>query len=205
MTHSTDIITLAQWMAADFSNQKQAFDNPPFFAHIRVCMRPLATEVLDGVSLYLEQAYNMTLNQPYRVRVLKLVPSEDHIRIENYLIEGEAEFYGGSREPERLQSLQTDQLKYMPNCTFITHWTGQSFKGGVEPGKGCLVERNGKKTYLDSVFEINQHRFTSHDRGRDPQTDEHVWGAIAGPFEFERWDSFAAEVVVPQQVEAVEE
>jgi hypothetical protein len=194
MTHSTDIITLAQWMAADFSNQQQAFDNPPFFAHVRVCMRPVPHELLDGVGLYLEQAYDLYLNQPYRVRILKLVPHEDHIGIENYVIEGEEDFYGASREPQRLQQLKREQLKLMPRCTFITHWTGNSFKGAVEPGKGCMVERNGRQTYLDSVFEIDQHRFTSHDRGRAPETDEHVWGAIAGPFEFVRWASFASEV-----------
>ncbi|HEY9819830.1 MAG TPA: CpcT/CpeT family chromophore lyase, partial [Candidatus Sericytochromatia bacterium] len=31
MTHSTDIAALARWMAADFSNQPQAFENPPMF------------------------------------------------------------------------------------------------------------------------------------------------------------------------------
>ncbi len=198
MTHSTDIITLGQWMAADFSNQEQAFDNPPFFAHIRVCMRPIAYELLDGISLYLEQAYDVHLDQPYRVRVLKLVPIEDHIEIENYVIEGEEQFHGASREPQRLQQLKREQLKLMPKCSFITHWTGNSFKGSVEPGKGCMVERKGRQTYLDSVFEIDQNRFSSHDRGLDPETDEHVWGAIAGPFEFVRWASFASEVSVPQ-------
>lgn len=34
----------------------------------------------------------------------------------------------------------------------------------------------------------------SHDRGRDPETDEHLWGSVAGPFEFVRWASFADEV-----------
>lgn len=198
MTHSTDIITLSQWMAADFSNQQQAFDNPPFFAHVRVCMRPMAYEFLDGISLYLEQAYDVHLDQPYRVRVLKLVPQSDHIEIENYVIEGEEQFHGASREPDRLQALKPEQLKFMPKCTFITHWTGNSFKGAVEPGKGCMVERKGRQTYLDSVFEIDQNRFTSHDRGRDPETDEHVWGAIAGPFEFVRRTSFASEISVPQ-------
>ncbi|HEY9859191.1 MAG TPA: chromophore lyase CpcT/CpeT, partial [Candidatus Obscuribacterales bacterium] len=73
MTHSTDIATLARWMAADFSNQQQAFENPPFFAHIRVCMRPLPQSLLDGVSLFVEQAYDYMLNDPYRLRVLKLI------------------------------------------------------------------------------------------------------------------------------------
>ncbi|MEM7595758.1 MAG: CpcT/CpeT family chromophore lyase, partial [Cyanobacteria bacterium P01_A01_bin.83] len=30
--------------------------------------------------------------------------------------------------------------------------------------------------------------------GRDPETDELVWGSVAGPFEFFPTQSFAAEV-----------
>ncbi len=196
MSHSTDIITLARWMASDFSNQAQAFENPPFFAHIRVCMRPLPVEILDGVSLYLEQAYDIELNSPYRVRVLKLVPADDRIDIENYAIENEEQFYGASRDLQKLQELKKAEFKLMPGCTFITHWTGSSFKGRVEPGKGCMVVRKGKNTYLDSEFEIDGEKFISHDRGRDPETDAHVWGALAGPFEFTRRASFADEIQV---------
>ncbi|MCY7386414.1 MAG: chromophore lyase CpcT/CpeT [Microcoleus sp. CAN_BIN18] len=196
MSHSTDIITLARWMASDFSNQAQAFENPPFFAHIRVCMRPLPVEILDGVSLYLEQAYDIELNSPYRVRVLKLVPADDRIDIENYAIENEEQFYGASRDLQKLQELKKAEFKLMPGCTFLTHWTGSSFKGRVEPGKGCMVVRKGKNTYLDSEFEIDGEKFISHDRGRDPETDAHVWGALAGPFEFTRRASFADEIQV---------
>jgi len=196
MTHSTDIITLARWMAADFSNQAQAFENPPFFAHIRVCMRPLPVELLEGVSLYLEQAYDIEINSPYRVRVLKLVPAGDRIDIENYAIENEEQFYGASRDLQKLQELKKAEFKLMPGCTFITHWTSSSFKVRVEPGKGCMVVRKGKKTYLDSEFEIDGDKFISHDRGRDPETDAHVWGALAGPFEFTRRASFADEIQV---------
>jgi len=191
MTHSTDITTLASWLAADFSNQKQAFENPPLFAHIRVCIRPLPYELLNGVSLYLEQAYDIALNEPYRVRILKLVPAEDRIDIENYSIDQEKQFYGASRDPQRLKALKTEQIKKLPGCTFITKWTGKSFRGEVEPGKACYVVRKEKTTYLDSFFEIDEHKFISHDKGCDPETDEQVWGAIAGPFEFVRWASFA--------------
>lgn len=194
MTHSTDIATLARWMAADFSNQAQAFENPPLFAHIRVCMRPLPLEFLDGVSLYLEQAYDFALNQPYRVRVLKFVPVGDRIEIENYKIKQEEQFHGASRDLQRLQTLQNEQLEKMPGCTFIAEWTGASFKARVQPGKGCIVVRKEKTTYLDSEFEVNEHQLISLDRGRDLETDEHIWGSIAGPFEFVRWASFADEV-----------
>lgn len=196
MTHSTDTAALARWMAADFSNQEQAFENPPFFAHIRVCMRPLPSELLSGVSLYVEQAYDYALNSPYRVRVLELIPENDHIKIKNYTVQQEEVFHGASRHPDRLKVLKLDQLVELPGCDHIAEWTGHSFKGRVEPGKACMVVRKGKTTYLDSNFEIDDQKFISHDRGRDPETDEHVWGALAGPFHFVRWASFADEVKV---------
>jgi hypothetical protein len=197
MTHSTDIATLVRWMAGDFSNQAQAFENPPFFAHIRVCMRPLPLELLDGVSLFLEQAYDFMLHDPYRLRVLKFVTVNNKIEVEHYTIaESESDFYGGSRKLELLATLTRDRLVKMSGCTMITEWTGNEFKGYVEPGKGCKVVRNGKTTYLDNSFEISADKLISLDRGRDLETDEHLWGSIAGPFEFSKTASFADEVVV---------
>lgn len=196
MTHSTDIATLARWMAADFSNQEQAFENPPFFAHIRVCMRPLPLELLSGISLFVEQAYDYSLNDPYRLRVLKLMAQAGKIEIENYCVRDEKDFFGASRDPKQLFSLTVDRLELLPGCNMQVEWTGTSFKGRVQPGKACIVVRKGKTTYLDSDFEIDADRFSSHDRGRDPETDEHVWGSVAGPFEFVRWASFADEVKV---------
>jgi hypothetical protein len=194
MTHSTDIGTLARWMASDFSNQAQAFENPPFFAHIRVFMRPLPLELLSGVSFFVEQAYDYMLNDPYRVRVLKLVNTGNHIEIENYSVKEEQKFYGASRDLERLKTLTADHLEKLPGM--IVEWTGHSFKGKVEPGKGCIVVRKGKNTYLDSEFEIDAEKFISRDRGRDLETDEHIWGSVGGPFYFVRWASFADEVKV---------
>ena len=196
MTNTTEIATLARWMAADFSNQEQAFENPPFFAHIRVCMRPLPSEFLSGFSFYVEQAYDYMLNNPYRVRVLNLIAAGDRIEIENYCIKQEQQFYGASRELQRLQALSSDSLEKLSGCNMIVEWTGHSFKGRVEPGKGCTVVRQGRKTYLDSEFEIDGDKFISLDRGCDPETDEHIWGSVAGPFHFVRWHSFADEVKI---------
>ncbi len=196
MTHSTDIQTMARWMAADFSNQLQAFDNPPFFAHIRVCMRPLPVALMGAPSLYLEQAYDIGLNTPYRARVLKFEAHGDHIELGNYeIVDGEA-FYGASREPERLAELKPEQIRKLPGCSFVVTWTGNSFKAVVEPGKCCKVNRKGQDTYLDSEFEVFEDRLVSLDRGRDLETDELVWGSIAGPFKFEKWGDFSAEVTV---------
>ena len=73
-------------------------------------------------------------------------------------------------------------------------WQGDRFQGKIKPGKACIVERKGKITYLDNSFEIDGTKLISYDRGRDPDTDELVWGSVAGPFHFTPLKSFADEV-----------
>jgi hypothetical protein len=82
----------------------------------------------------------------------------------------------------------------MPGCDMDVIWTGNSFQGKIKPGKGCVVVRNDRETYLDNSFDISEDKLISFDRGLDPITDEQVWGSVAGPFEFERKTSFANEL-----------
>jgi hypothetical protein len=84
----------------------------------------------------------------------------------------------------------------MSGCDMIVEWTGRSFKGSIKPGKACIVLRNGRETYLDNSFEIDGEKLISFDRGRDPETDELVWGSVAGPFYFTPTQSFADEVEI---------
>lgn len=196
MTHPTDIGTLVRWMAGDFSNQAQAYENPPFFAHIRVCMRPLPPGFLPGASLFLEQAYDCALDQPYRLRVLEFLPQETAILLHNHTLKDGERFFGLSRNPARLTELTPADIVEMPGCSMNVEWTGHSFIGRIQPGKGCKVVWKGQDTYLDNEFEISEDKLLSLDRGRDPVTDERVWGSIAGPFQFTRRTSFANEVQV---------
>jgi hypothetical protein len=198
MTHATDITTLVTWMAGEFSNQAQAFENPPFFAHIRVCMRPLPLSVFGGLGIFLEQAYDFAIDQPYRVRVLEFLEVDGQISVPHYRLKDEKRFLGAARDPAQLASLTRDQLDLMCGCGMNVAWTGNSFKGQVEPGKKCLVERKGQQSYLDNEFEIldQGNRLISLDRGRDLVTDERLWGSIAGPFEFTRVQNFSSEIPV---------
>ena len=194
MSHATDIRTLARWMAADFSNQAQAFANPPFYAHIRVAIRPLAADKFPEPMMFLEQAYDFMLQRPYRLRVLKLKTVDNHIEIENFKVNDEANFYGAARDLQKLHQLTPDHLEPMGGCDMIVAWTGQSFKGEVQPGKQCRIMRDGKETYLENSFEVSEAGLMSLDRGYDPETHERVWGSVAGAFEFVRWHNFADEV-----------
>lgn len=196
MTYSTDLKTLVSWMAAEFSNQEQAYENPPFFAHIRVCMRPLPIAFFGVPGLYLEQAYDFAQDQPYRIRVLKFVECDGKIEIPHYRLKNDDAMRGAARDLNKLATLNLDDLDLMCGCGMDVTRTERGFKGLVEPGKKCFVDRNGQRTYLDNEFEVLDQGATlmSLDRGRDLETDERIWGSIAGPFHFKRTQSFASEI-----------
>ncbi|MGB3787408.1 MAG: chromophore lyase CpcT/CpeT, partial [Phormidesmis sp.] len=163
---------------------------------IKVCMRPLSKGFQSGVSLYLEQAYSFQLDRPYRVRVLHFIQRENDVLLENYKVKDEEKFYGAARDLDKLATLSADDLEPMGGCDIYVEWTGESFRGKVEPGKKCMVVRKGTTTYLDNEFIVTESHMTSYDRGRDPETDKLVWGSVAGPFEFDKVARFAREVQV---------
>ena len=56
------------------------------------------------------------------------------------------------------------------------------------------MERKGAVSYLVSRLELNPQGMQTLDRGHDPQTHEHLWGSLAGPFQFSRTDDYSSEV-----------
>jgi hypothetical protein len=200
-TNSSDLAILATWMAGEFSNWEQAIANPPLFAHIRVCIRPLPTLVVDrligedrGLWLYSEQAYDFEIHRPYRTAVLQLLHKGDRIEFVNYKLVDPPAYFGASRNPAKLDALQHQDLERQDGCNMLLYRTEHNtFKGAVEPGKKCCVVRKNQSTYLDSEFEIGENTLISRERGRDPETDEHVWGSIAGAFQFQKKTCFPLE------------
>ena len=193
---SNDLITLARWMAGDFSNQKQASDNPRNYAHIHVFFRPLPFEFFGGIGFYSEQVYDYDLWLPYRQGVHRLVEHKDHIYIENYGLKNSLLYAGAARELNILKTITHDGLERRFHCSMIFKRDGERFIGNVEPGKRCLIEKDGCQTYLDSFVEITETTWVSLDRGMDVNTHEQVWGSVFGPLKFEKSQCFAHEVPI---------
>lgn len=193
MMNPNDVDLLAQWMSGDFSNLDQAIENPPFFAHIKVAIRSFYHTSFPsfGRWFYLEQAYNYALHQPYRVAVFQLYFQQDHIVLDNYKLVDAPNFIGAARQPEKLAGLTYSGVEKLPGCSIrIDRSDRGTFVGKIEPGKKCIVFRDGKESYLQNEFEISATRYSSLDRGLDPATDKRVWGSIAGPFEFVKVTAF---------------
>ena len=77
------------------------------------------------------------------------------------------------------------------------------YVGNVEPGKECMVPRDGKLTYLVSEVEVNEQTWISRDRGFDPETDEVRWGSEHGPLKFKRIEDLS-EMVTSQWINETE-
>ena len=191
---SNDLITLARWMAGDFSNAKQAFENAKDYAHIHVLFRPLPFEFFSGIGFYSEQVYDYALWKPYRQGVHRLVDQDSQIYIENYALKNALFYAGSARDLNILKTITPDCIERRYHCSMIFKRDGDRFLGSVEPGNRCLIEKNGCQTYLDSYVEITETTWVSLDKGLDVNTHEQVWGSTFGPLRFEKWESFAHEI-----------
>lgn len=189
---STPLDRLLRQLSAGFSNQDQAFDNPPLFAHILVKFRPLP-QLAPG-SLLLEQWYAFAPAQPYRIRVLRAEQASSGLLIHNQALLDEKRFWGAVDNAELRARIQPADLKPLKGCSYQVREQGQGFVGEVEPGCGCLVQRKGATAYLVSSFELDQQGMRTIDRGHDPESHEQLWGSQAGPFEFRRTDDYSGDI-----------
>ncbi|MBW4630749.1 MAG: chromophore lyase CpcT/CpeT [Iphinoe sp. HA4291-MV1] len=191
---ANDLTTLAQWMAGDFSNYKQSYEKPQQFAHIHIFFRPLPFEFFNTIGFYSEQVYDHDLWSPYRQGVHRLVDQGNQIYIENYGLNDPLLYAGAARELSILNNLRPDCIERRYHCSMIFKREGEMFRGCVEPGNNCLIERKGCLTYLISDVELTATTWVSLDKGMDVNTHQQVWGSTFGPLRFEKRESFANEL-----------
>jgi CpeT protein len=196
---SSNLATLASWMAGDFSNYQQSFDEPQNFAHIHVLFRPLPFEFFSGIGFYSEQVYDYDLWNPYRQGMHRLIERQDDIYIENYSLQNAYLYAGAARHLDILKTITPECLERRYHCSMIFRREGNKFIGNVEPGNLCLIDRDGCQTYLISDVEITENTWVSLDKGMDVNTHQQIWGSTHGALKFTKRESFADELpIMPQ-------
>ena len=176
------------------SNQQQAFENPPFFAHIILKYRALAH--FSTPTLLLEQGYAVDPTQPYRVRILQpSLRGDTAIRVVNHSLLDPQRFQGACESRAIRETITETTLRVLEGCSYdVTPNGPATFVGTTEPGCRCLVQRNGVNTYLESHFQLSPKAMTTLDRGYDLTTKERVWGSVAGEFNFHREEDWSDEI-----------
>ena len=192
MTDSLNRLT--RWLCGSFSNQQQAFENPPLYGHIHVRYRPLGQ--LAPRSLLIEQAYAIAPKEPYRIRVVRpLLCPEQGLKVMNYTLAEPQRFFGAIDDAELRAEIREEDLTHLEGCNYLVNDQGNHFSGSVEPGCRCRVRRKGRDSYLVSEFVLGDGSMETIDRGHDPDTHEQLWGSLPGPFLFERKEDWSDELL----------
>ena len=175
---------LVEALSGHFTSRAQSERDEEFFA-IQMILTPIWQDREDGHWLYVEQATEARPEAPYRQRIYQVMRSEQVFVSHVYELGGNPkDWIGAHADPSRFDALQPKDLVLREGCSvFLTRTAPGTFVGGTR-GQGCLSDW-GEASYATSEVHVHPGGITSWDRGY--QSDgEQAWGAVSGPYEFER-------------------
>ncbi|KGG16617.1 MULTISPECIES: chromophore lyase CpcT/CpeT [unclassified Prochlorococcus] len=185
--HDKKITRFLNTLCGSYSNKKQAQKQPKVYAHINIYFRLLPWELFQSISLYSEQSYNYSPWSPYRQAVHKLSTDENNLLLENYEIYPSERFAGAGFNKQILLSIKKENLLIRKNCQMkFKEISKGTYVGSLKKAGKCIVERDGRKTYLVSKVKFNKSKFKTIDQGFDIETNKRLWGLEDGFFEFEK-------------------
>ncbi len=184
--------SLAQALIGEFSNEAQAIDSPAWFVNLRLWQRPTPLFAEDSITLFLEQANHLMRDQPYRQRLLRLSEAQGQLFGQYYQFKDFSAWKGCGDAPERLQTLTLADIADLPGCRVaITQTPTGEFQARLVPDGRCEFKYDGQQRQVVVGFDVAQSGATSvhlktYDKGIDPETGQGLWGALMGPYEFEK-------------------
>ncbi|MEL6788084.1 MAG: chromophore lyase CpcT/CpeT [Cyanobacteria bacterium J06607_15] len=198
MNYSPQLITLATYLAGEFSNQPQAMEQPAWYVNLRLWIRPVPIFTEDSITLFAEQANILKLEQPYRPRILRLRQREN-IEVEFYMFEDLATAKGAGQNRDLITQITPDKIKFLPNCTLKV--TMQDLGRGIYcfettpiTAEPCTVNYQGTSFQVFLGFKASSNELLTYDKGIDPATGKGTWGALMGAYSFTKLQDFSGEL-----------
>jgi len=196
------VVTLAQWLSGEFSNQNQALKEPAWFVNLRLWHRPIPHRLDGHLAIFAEQANAIYPNQSYRQRIVTLQTQADSmqpLQAQYFGFKHPEQFKGAGINPELLKTLTLDDLEFLPGCVLEVTQTEQRFMGRARTGDRCQFhyqDKTGQNKMGQVVlgFDVQADQFWSYDKGVDPETEKPIWGALMGPYCFTKTQDFAADL-----------
>ena len=179
-------------LCGEYSNQKQAIENPPFFAHI--FLKYKAINHLQPGSILLEQSYAVDPKKPYRLRLIRAEEiSSGTINLWTHAFKDPKQFTEAMGEHMQTTNITEEDLIILAKCQSHGDEKNDGYPGRMEPRLGEIWRQVGEDSYLKSSFHLEGNKLSTLDRGYDLKTNERLWGSIAGEFQFIRTSSWKAE------------
>jgi CpeT protein len=147
-----------EWFEGEFNNQRQAFENPTRFAMIE-----LFHERIEETKFHVRQQY-MVDHIPYRESIIQVVELDEQTLI--------------------LKNSRKD-LTELLTCDIMLTYSNNEFAGG-SVGNECMVDWNGKQTYLTTQCILSEGIYRVVDKGISLDDNTQIWGSENGFFEFRK-------------------
>jgi len=177
--------TLASYLVGRFDSKAQAARDRQYFAiQLRICR--IQAEDIGLNVLYVEQARMDALAAPYRQRlyVLDRVGDPGSREVGARVLErADPDAAIGACDRQAALKLTRATVTERQGCVVFMVWDGAQFTGTTR-AKDCASTVEGA-SYATSEVTISASRFISWDRGF-ALDDTQVWGAVKGPYEFDR-------------------
>lgn len=188
MNFSPQIIALANYLTGEFDNKSQALEQPAWYVHLKLWIRPVPIFTEDSITLFAEQANIIKLDQPYRPRILRLRQKET-IEVEFYMFEDLATAQGAGQNKELIKQITPDKIKFLPNCTLKVDTQelnpgNYCFETTPLSNKPCTVTYQGTSFQVFLGFKATAEELLTYDKGIDPNTGKGTWGALMGAYQF---------------------
>lgn len=186
--------TLAQFITGEFDNQLQARESPAWFVHLRLWQRSTNLFSEDSVTIFAEQSNVLKLDHPYRQRLLRLQEIENRLTVQYYQFKDPSLVKGAGQQPELLDRITDNEIELLPGCTLQVTANeiaqGWHFIATPPPDTRCAFSLQGSTIQVSLGFEAMGERFLSYDKGIDPDTQQAIWGALMGAYEFQKVRSY---------------
>jgi hypothetical protein len=197
--YSQELITLAQYLAGEFENQKQAAAEPIWYVHLRLWKRPIDLFSEDSITLYAEQVSMVNLDKPYRPRLLRLRPSTkkaEGLEVQYYMFKDIDRVLGAGKKPEILTGITLEDIELLPDCRLEVEVNKLSddryhFRAFPVADKLCSFTYEGNNFLVSLGFEVNAEELLVYDKGIDRETGKGIWGALMGAFRFYKNKDFS--------------
>ncbi|NJL84500.1 MAG: chorismate mutase [Chloroflexaceae bacterium] len=198
MTVSTQVISLARCLAGEFDNREQALANPAWYVHLRLWQRPVALFAEDSLTLFAEQA-SVVSDRPYRPRLLRLREIQGELQVHYYMFKDLAAYRGAGSRPELLRSLTLEQIEWLPDCTLGVAREDapeKTFRSSPLADSPCRFSYEGNTYQVFLGFAATDRQLQVFDKGINPQTGQAIWGALMGPYCYEKRVDFSDQLPI---------
>ena len=171
---------LVEYLVGVFNSEEQSIQDPSYY-NVQLTHCYSHSPQLGENVLYVEQA--LVGSTPYRQRVYVIRPFDDPSEgaiSEVWKVIAPHMFIGFCDDP---REIRPHELELAEGCeSYLTLAAGE-FVGGTD-GASCLNDFGGA-LYATSEITVDEDSLTSWDRGYNA-SDIQVWGAVFGPYIFER-------------------